>query len=353
MSHCVVDQERVGLVPRSWGQTGYVPRHPRAYRAFNAVVASVLFLLAAPLILGFAIALRASQGPHVIARSSRLGKDKHVFDLYRFATIGHDRLNPAKYKGLRPTRLGIYLRETGLDGLPQLINVIKGDMNLLGPRPVRGAIARIEEARDPLYATRFAVKPGLTGHTQAVMGSGASQRVRGKLTYRLCRTTVSVPVALLLLGRTALASLGQYFRQIAKPRRRDGHLTRARRKAQDLNVQIETEAGRYPVYALSQGLLTTPHVVTGGPARIVFGVGQGIRKAKVELGRLSHLQGETVFQYLPANENAAHLVSRYLRDEALLRPRRPDWQPPRLSDLQYELDLHVARETVPLDLPKR
>ncbi|MEL6640935.1 MAG: sugar transferase [Pseudomonadota bacterium] len=335
------------------GQAGYVPQFPLLYRAYNLVIAAVLSLALAPLIMSFALILRFTQGPGVIARSPRLGVGRIPFDLYRFATDPAE--NPVGFSGatFRPTRLGRYLRQSGLDALPQLFNVLKGDMNILGPQPMRAAIAQIEEARDPLYAIRFQVKPGMSGYTQAMMGAGASARVRGKLTYRLCRTNVNFLSELRLIAKIGVSTLRNMLRQVFGPSTQKGHLMRARRKAQDLHIQLETENGSYPVYALSQGLLTTPHVVTGGPARLVFGAGNGIRKARVELGRLSHLQGETVFHYLPAHENAGHLISRYLREEAIIQPPRPKWQRPRLSDLQFEIDLHTARETVPADADRR
>ncbi|MEL6572534.1 MAG: sugar transferase [Pseudomonadota bacterium] len=349
-----VEQKYVSLsVRRRLGQTGYVPRFPSLNRIYNGLLGAVLLLALAPLLLGFALVLRIAQGPGVLVRASRLGQDRQAFDVYRFATVGQDRLNPMADRNLRPTPLGVYLRETGLDALPQLLNVVLGDMNICGPHPVRSAIAQIEEARDPLYGTRFAVKPGLISFTQAVMGPGANQRVRGKLTYRLCRAPVNVLAEWRLMVQISVTVLRKTVRQWTLGARQAGHLIRARRKAQDLNIQLKTATGTFPVYALSQSLLTTPHVVTGGAAQIIFGVGKGTRKARVELGRLSHLQGETVFQYLAANENAAHLISRYLKDEATVGPRRPDWQPPRLSDLQYELDLHIARETVPVGVPRR
>lgn len=353
MSHPVDRTDLSPLGRRRRGNIGYVPRCPSLNRIYNGLLAAAILVAMAPLLLGVALVLRFAQGPGVLVRAPRLGQNRQVFDLYRFATVGQDRINPMADPTLRPSPLGSYLRETGLDALPQLINVFLGDMNICGPQPVRGAIAQIEEARDPLYATRFAVKPGLISYTQAIMGPGASQRVRGKLTYHLCRAPVNVLAEWRLMARISVTVLRKTIREWVLGPRRAGHLIRARRKAQDLNIQLKTSTGTYPVYALSQGLLTTPHVVTGGSAQIIFGVGKGTRKARVELGRLSHLQGETVFHYLAANENAGHLISRYLKDEAAVGPRRPDWQPPRLSDLQYELDLHVARETVPANVPRR
>ncbi len=334
--------------------TGYVPRFPMLHRLYNLCIGVVLFAVFLPLLVCVAAVLRYSQGPQVLARSRRLGKDRKPFELLSFTTTPTALLARVDAPHRPASPFALYLRQTGLDALPQLINVIRGDLNILGPRPVRAAIAGIEEARDPLYAIRFTVRPGLWGHTQAFMGPGASQRLRGKLTYRLCRTSVNLRVEMLLTARIAVAILSKAVRQaLLWGRRRPGDLARARRKAQDWQITLETAHGAFPVYALSQGLLTTPHVMTDGTARLVFGTHNGVRKAQVELGRLSHLQGETVFHYFPAHENAGHLISRYLKQDTVVTPRRPKWQPPRLSDLRYELALHLPRETVPAAMPRR
>ena len=330
-------------------QAGYVPLWPAAYRLYNVLMAVGLLVALAPLFAGFAIALRLSQGPDVLVRARRLGRHEKPFTLYRFASVG---VVPQTGR-LRATMLGRYLRQTGLDGLPQLFNVIKGDMNIIGPRPVREAIARIEAARDPLYVQRFAVKPGLIGYEDVTVGETVGQRVKSKFTYRLCRTAVNLPLEMLLTLRIAAIFLTDSIRFLRRRPTPQGHLRRARRKAQDLHLQLETATGRYPIYALSQGLLTSPHVVTGGPARIIVAVGAGQRTAKVELSRLSHLQGETVFQYDAVNDHAAHLICRYLRGETLFQPAQPTWRRPRVADLQYEIDLHDPRPTVPVEVPRR
>lgn len=349
----VFDQKiigRVGSTPRKRQfQTGFVPRWPLAYRAYNLMLGLMVLVALAPLMAGFALVLRLTQGPDVLLRAQRVGQGQRPFTLYRFATVEVDQSN----KRLRPTALGLYLNQTGFVALPQLLNVIKGDMNIIGPLPVRAAIAQIETARDPHYACRFAVKPGLISHTDVVMSPTTGQRVKAKLTYQLCHTAVNLPVEFALMLRIAGAYLRETIRVMRPGVTPSGYLAEARRRAQDLHLELETPQGRYPVYAFAKGLLMTPHVVTGGPGHLTFAVGPGNRKAKILLSRLSYLQGQTVFQYDAVDDNSAHLVSRYLRNETLLKPGRPTWRRPRLSDLQYEIALHEAEHLVPVDRERR
>lgn len=337
------------------GQTGYVPTWPVAYRAYNLILGSILLVAMAPLIAGFALLLRVVQGPGVLERAKRVGLGGKPFELYRFATVAvSDKPGAFASRRRDPSALGRYLQDTGLDALPHLFNVVKGDMNILGPHPVRRPLAQIEAARDPLYAARFQVKPGLTDHVAATMGPRVSQRMRAKLTYRPCRSAVNLPVEMALLARIAGAYCLRTVQQSLAPfRSRDGQLRKARRRAQDLHLHLETETGIYPIYALSQGLLMTPHVVTGGPAQIHIAAGAGSRSAKVTLDRMSHMQGQTIFQYAPATDYAVHLIARYLRDDVILRPKRPVWRAPRLSDLQYEIALHDAEAMAFVDADKR
>jgi len=318
--------------------TGYVPRHPRLYRVYNLFLAVAIVLFLLPLIAGLALTSRIVQGPGVIARAPRLGLHSRVFDLLTFRTSsqGQDLLMKGDFG--RGHAFGVFLVATGLHELPQLFNVIKGDMNLIGPRPVRPAVAKIEAARDPLYNIRFTVKPGMFGHTQSFMCRGVTQRLRDKLTYRKCRMQVNIWVELGLILRVAASMCGRVTGRLWLQDSRRGHLIRARHKAQNWQIMIETDAGVYPVYAFSQGLLTTPHLVTGGMARIIFKTHSGgVRRAAVDLARLSHLQHETVFHYVPAHENAVHLINRYLREDPMVLPRQPRLHAPKPQKQAHDL----------------
>jgi lipopolysaccharide/colanic/teichoic acid biosynthesis glycosyltransferase len=140
----------------------------RAYdplkRAIDVVVAGVLLLLTAPLQLVLALLVRIKLGSPVLFRQPRPGRDGQVFELAKFRTM----LEPDEARGLitdeqRLTRFGRLLRSTSLDELPTLWNVVKGDMSLVGPRPL---LVRYLDRYTPEQARRHQVRPGITGLAQ-------------------------------------------------------------------------------------------------------------------------------------------------------------------------------------------
>jgi lipopolysaccharide/colanic/teichoic acid biosynthesis glycosyltransferase len=99
-------------------------------RAFDLVVATLSLLLVAPVLLAVAVAVRCSGPGPVVFRQLRIGKDGRLFELLKFRTM---QVNDDS----RVTRVGRFLRRTSLDELPQLFNVLRGEMSLVGPRPER------------------------------------------------------------------------------------------------------------------------------------------------------------------------------------------------------------------------
>lgn len=143
---------------------------PILKRAFDLVVAgSVLVLLFwAYALIALAIVLE-TRGP-VLFRQRRTGLNGKVFTIYKFRSMtvtedGAEILHATK-DDARVTRVGAFIRQTSLDELPQLLNVIRGDMSLVGPRPHALAHDAHYGALLPRYGDRFAVKPGLTGLAQ-------------------------------------------------------------------------------------------------------------------------------------------------------------------------------------------
>jgi len=145
-------------------------------RAFDLAAASVLLLIAAPLMLAAALAIRISMGSGVVFRQRRVGHGGRDFDMVKFRTMkpsrrseqrewaGADRRVTHKSSAdPRHTVVGRVLRKTSLDELPQLIHVVRGEMSLVGPRPEISAIVDREGLRDHV---RHSVRPGLTGHWQ-------------------------------------------------------------------------------------------------------------------------------------------------------------------------------------------
>jgi lipopolysaccharide/colanic/teichoic acid biosynthesis glycosyltransferase len=141
-------------------------------RVFDFLVAGVLLMILSPLLLAIALAIRLrSRGP-VIFQQVRAGRGGAPFTLYKFRTmrLDTDPFGPSPKSGDDPrlTRLGRFLREHSLDELPQLLNIVKGDMSLVGPRPLY--VAQVQEWNER-QSKRLLVKPGLTGLAQ-ISGRG-------------------------------------------------------------------------------------------------------------------------------------------------------------------------------------
>ena len=145
-------------------------------RAFDLIVAGLMLVVLAPLLAGIAVAIRlGSRGP-AIFRQERAGRNGVPFTFYKFRTmrLGADPFGPSPKSGADPrlTRIGRFLREYSLDELPQLVNILRGDMSLVGPRPLY--VAQIAEWNER-QRRRLAVKPGLTGLAQ-ICGRGGLTR---------------------------------------------------------------------------------------------------------------------------------------------------------------------------------
>jgi exopolysaccharide biosynthesis polyprenyl glycosylphosphotransferase len=142
-----------------------------AKRVFDVVVAALLCVVAVPVMLAVALAIRLSSRGPVLYTQARVGKDALLFTMYKFRTmhVGAERATGpvlASENDPRVTRLGRLLRTSRLDELPQLWNVLRGDMSFVGPRPERPEFVRRFERDIHGYAERFKVRPGLTGYAQ-------------------------------------------------------------------------------------------------------------------------------------------------------------------------------------------
>jgi lipopolysaccharide/colanic/teichoic acid biosynthesis glycosyltransferase len=143
-----------------------MPRHPydTAKRAIDLVVALIALLASAPVQVVLAILVRRKLGSPVLFRQKRPGRDEQIFELVKFRTMRE----PDPAAGLvsdadRMTPFGSFLRSTSLDELPTLWNVVKGDMSLVGPRPL---LVQYLDRYSPEQQRRHDVRPGLTGLAQ-------------------------------------------------------------------------------------------------------------------------------------------------------------------------------------------
>ncbi len=142
---------------------------PRVYavakRGLDVVGALIGLVVTAPLWLGAAAAIRATLGPSVLFHDERPGLHGRLFTLWKLRTMREPRQGEPRLAsdGARMTRLGRLLRSTSIDELPSLINVLRGDMSLVGPRPL---FAQYLGRYTPEQARRHEVRPGLTGWAQ-------------------------------------------------------------------------------------------------------------------------------------------------------------------------------------------
>lgn len=135
-----------------------------AKRALDIALAGTGLILTAPIQLGAAAAIRLSMGKPVLFVQQRPGKDGEVFRMVKFRTMRHvDDSRSLVSDAERLTRVGQLLRSTSIDELPTLWNVVKGDMSLVGPRPL---LVQYLDLYSPDQARRHEVRPGLTGLAQ-------------------------------------------------------------------------------------------------------------------------------------------------------------------------------------------
>jgi lipopolysaccharide/colanic/teichoic acid biosynthesis glycosyltransferase len=135
-------------------------------RVLDLVVAALVLALAWPVLLAIALAIRATMGAPVLFRQQRAGRGGRTFEVVKFRTMrtaepGDDGPDTDE---ARLTRLGKLLRATSLDELPTLVNVVRGEMSLVGPRPLP---VRYLPRYSPEHARRHDVRPGITGWAQA------------------------------------------------------------------------------------------------------------------------------------------------------------------------------------------
>ena len=158
----------------------------------DIVLAMAALLALAPLLLGAALAIALETGLPVLFRQTRVGLNGREFGMYKFRSMVKNAAQEGPYfttdNDPRITRVGRFVRRTSIDELPQLINVLKGEMSLVGPRPDVPAQRSLYTPVD--WAQRCSVRPGITGLAQALYRSDSTeaQRLEADLRYvRECR----------------------------------------------------------------------------------------------------------------------------------------------------------------------
>ena len=188
-------------------------------RVFSFLISLAGLVVCAPLFLVVAALIKLDSRGSVFYRQERVGEKSRPFRLIKFRTMGEDAENGtgpvwAGKDDPRVTRLGRYLRRYRIDEIPQFLNVLKGEMNLIGPRPERPEFVKILESEIPYYSLRHTIKPGVTGWGQVKHSySGNIDESREKLehdlfyiknrTFMLELYILFKTVKVLLLGRGA------------------------------------------------------------------------------------------------------------------------------------------------------
>ena len=169
-----------------------------AKRTFDIVCASFILLFAGPMMLIAAALVRLTPGP-VIYRQTRVGEGGRPFRMLKFRTMRADAEAPgpafAQLEDPRVTKVGRVLRRTHVDELPQLWNVLGGEMSIVGPRPERPEFIPTLEEAVPFFTRRLLVKPGITGwaqlrHDYASDADGAAEKLSYDLWYLRHRNLV-------------------------------------------------------------------------------------------------------------------------------------------------------------------
>lgn len=155
-------------------------------------MASLLILCATPFYIVVGLLVYATDGRPILYKGVRLGKSGKPFIMYKFRTlpvnaektIGADLLS---HRHQMTTPFSKLLRDTRLDELPQLFNIIKGDMDFIGPRPERPKIYEVYGKKIANYEARFAVRPGLIGYSQLFTPHSTPKRIRALIDNKYVR----------------------------------------------------------------------------------------------------------------------------------------------------------------------
>ncbi len=196
--------------------------YPLSKRMFDLLAVALSLPLLLPLCALIALLIKMDSPGAVLFRQKRIGANGAIFWVYKFRSMrsnvaqGEGRVDATQRNDPRLTRIGGFLRRTSLDELPQLINVLKGEMSLVGPRPHAAAHDAVFAETVPGYRGRYDVVPGLTGLAQIRQFRGSIENeamIRGRVAcdlYYVANWSLLFDLKVLLLTPSSLLSSRAY-----------------------------------------------------------------------------------------------------------------------------------------------
>ena len=194
-----------------------------ALRTLDVLISALVLLVAMPVLALLTVVFLVTSGTPLFYRGLRVGRHGRIFHMFKFRTLRRDaetRLGPYYGEELsvrtaaEVTRLGRWLRASQLDEMPQLWNVLRGDMSIVGPRPIRPTFFEELAGEIPQYWQRLVVRPGLTGFAQVRRGyeTSMAEKLSHDLEWIADR---SLRLYLRTLATTAWRVLRQFARGMA------------------------------------------------------------------------------------------------------------------------------------------
>jgi exopolysaccharide biosynthesis polyprenyl glycosylphosphotransferase len=218
----------VGMIDAAWYRYIMHPRFrasgPHSKRVFDLVLGTVIAFLFLPVLVLAAIAIKVSDRGPIFYRQRRLGELGEEFDILKLRTMRTDaEANGPQWAAVaddRVTRVGRILRRSHVDEIPQLWNVLRGDMTLVGPRPERPEMVAALERRFPHYTRRHLVKPGIAGWAALRCGYAGSDIGTA---WKLCHDLFYIKRRSMLADALILAETGvEVFRDAHRALRAPG-----------------------------------------------------------------------------------------------------------------------------------